>query len=209
MAFPEWLGWFDYAGVFVFAITGALVGARGGHDIITLLFFAAITGTGGGALRDLLIGAPVFWVANPSYLVVCLLASVCVWFGGRWLEGHRALLWLDCVGLAAYSVIGAAKAHALGVAPGACIVMGVLSATFGGVLRDVIAGQPSILLGREIYVSASLAGASAYVAAHAAGVPEPAALFAGFLMGVTVRGGAIVFGWSWPSYPAGLNPNRK
>lgn len=209
MAFPEWLGWLDYAGVFVFAGAGALIAARGGHDIITMLFFATITGTGGGTLRDVLIGAPVFWVANPRYLAVCVLATVTVWFGGRWLDRRSALLWLDCLGLAAYSVIGAAKAYALGVTPGACIVMGVLSATFGGVLRDIVAGQPSILLGREIYVSASLAGASAYVAASAIGAPEPAAMLAGFVTGLAVRAGAIVFGWSWPGYAAGLHPNGK
>jgi uncharacterized membrane protein YeiH len=136
-----------------------------------------------------------------------VLAAICVWFGGRWLEGRSALLWLDCVGLAAYSVIGAAKASALGVAPGACIVMGVLSATFGGVLRDIVAGAPSILLTRDIYVSAALAASSAYVLAHAAGLPEPVAMAAGFVTGFIVRAGAILFHWRWPGYAARANPN--
>lgn len=166
-----------------------------------MLFFAAITGVGGGTLRDLLIGAPVFWVREPGYFIVCALAAAVIWTGGRWLDRPRALIWLDALGLAFYAVIGAAKAAALGVAPPICIVMGVLTATFGGVLRDVVAGQPSILLAREIYVTAALAGASVYVAFTALGLGQPLALGLGFLTGLVVRVGAIMRGWALPPYP--------
>ncbi len=92
--------WLDYAAVAVFAMSGALAAARKRHDIITFGFFAAITGVGGGTLRDLLIGAPVFWVQRPGYVIVCLVAAVLVWFlGGRGWR-FRALLWLDALGLA-------------------------------------------------------------------------------------------------------------
>lgn len=195
--------------MFVFAATGALIAARGRYDIITMLFFAAITGVGGGTLRDLLIGAPVFWVADSRYLSVCLLATLAVWFGGKYLDRKRTLIWLDCVGLASYAVLGAAKAYALSVSPGASIVMGVLTAVFGGVLRDIVAGQPSILLSREIYVSGALAGAAVYVATSSLGAPEPVPLMAGFLAGFAVRAGAIVFGWHWPGYPAERHANRE
>lgn len=200
MTFLAWLPYLDYVGLFVFAASGALVAARGGHDIITMLFFAAITGVGGGTLRDVLIGAPVFWVSDPGYLAACALAAVVIWFGGRWLDRPRALAWLDALGLAAYACIGAAKAQALGVAAPVCVVMGVLTATFGGVIRDVVAGQPSILLRREIYVSAALAGAAAYVVANELGAPPAAALAIGFGVGLFVRGGAILWGWAWAGY---------
>ena len=100
----------DYAAVAVFAATGALAAARRKHDIITFGFFAAVTGVGGGTLRDLLIGAPVFWVQRPTYLVVALGAAAAVWvFGsGRWRE--RVLTWLDALGLAHLS---RADMHAL------------------------------------------------------------------------------------------------
>ncbi len=75
--------WLDYAAVAVFAVSGALAAARKRHDIITFGFFAAITGVGGGTLRDLLIGAPVFWVQRPGYVIVCLVAAVLVWFPRR------------------------------------------------------------------------------------------------------------------------------
>ena len=107
----------DYAGVAVFAATGALAAAREKHDLVTLGFFAAITGVGGGTLRDLLIDAPVFWVQDWRYIAICLAAAVGVWFLGQREWRFRALLWLDAVGLAAYGVMGAAKAEALGAAP--------------------------------------------------------------------------------------------
>ena len=102
----------DYFGVLVFAMTGALAAAREKHDLVTLSFFAAVTGVGGGTLRDLLIGAPVFWVQDWKYVAVCLVGALTVWFVGRPEWRFRALLWLDALGLAAYGVIGAAKASA-------------------------------------------------------------------------------------------------
>jgi len=102
--------WLDYAAVAVFAATGALAAARRRQDIITFGFFAAITGVGGGTLRDLLIGAPVFWVHRPGYIVICGLVAVGVWvIGGRGWR-FRALMWLDALGLAGYAVVGTAKA---------------------------------------------------------------------------------------------------
>ncbi|HEY9218243.1 MAG TPA: TRIC cation channel family protein, partial [Phenylobacterium sp.] len=98
----------DYAAVFVFGATGALAAARRKHDIVTFGFFAAITGVGGGTLRDLILDAPVFWVAQPAYLVVCLVAGAAVWVLGDRRFRAPLLLWLDALGMAAYSVVGAA-----------------------------------------------------------------------------------------------------
>src|SRR3954470_25020856 len=98
------LSFLDYAAVAVFAMTGALAAARNRHDIVTFGFFAAITGVGGGTLRDLLIGAPVFWVQRPGYVMVCLGAALLVWLLGNRGWRFRALLWFDAVGLAAYAV---------------------------------------------------------------------------------------------------------
>src|SRR3954454_10489080 len=100
----------DYAAVAVFGATGALAAARNKHDIVTFGFFAAITGVGGGTLRDLLIGAPVFWVGRPAYILACLVAAVAIWVLG-WGKGReRLLLWLDALGMAAYAVVGSLKA---------------------------------------------------------------------------------------------------
>jgi uncharacterized membrane protein YeiH len=193
--------WLDYGAVAVFGATGALAAARRNHDIVTFGFFAAVTGVGGGTLRDLLIGAPVFWVHRPDYVVVCLAAAVAVWLFGpsRWRE--LVLLWLDALGMAAYCVVGAAKAASLGAPPLSCVVMGVLTASFGGIIRDVLAGEPSVLLRREIYVSAALAGASVFVALQAMGVAGLPAGICGFATALVIRGCAIIWRWALPGFP--------
>lgn len=191
----------DYAAVAVFGASGALAAARAKHDIVTFGFFAAITGVGGGTLRDLLIDAPVFWVARPEYVVVCLAAALGVWIFG-WGQGReRTLLWLDATGMAAYAVVGALKAVSLGVPPFSAVVMGVLTATFGGVIRDVLAHQPSILLRRELYVTPALLGAAVFVGLDAMDLPIAVAGIMGFLAAFVVRAGAILFGWQMPGFP--------
>ena len=193
----------DYAGVAVFALTGALAAARDKHDIITFWFFAVVTGVGGGTLRDLLIGAPVFWVGAPAYLGIGLAAAAAVWLLAPRLERATALVWLDAVGLAAYAVIGAGKALSLGVNPYVAAGMGVLTACFGGVIRDVLAEQPSILLRREISVTAALVAAGGFVALYSAGLPPLSAGVAGAAAGFGLRAGAIHYGWSLPAFGGG------
>ncbi|KQW82424.1 trimeric intracellular cation channel family protein [Brevundimonas sp. Root1279] len=204
IATPETvLGALDFAGVAVFAATGALAAAREKHDLVTFAFFGAITGVGGGTLRDLLIGNPVFWVQDWRYIAVCLAASVAVWLLGARPWRFRALLWLDAVGLAAYGVLGAAKAEAAGVPALICIVMGALTACFGGIVRDLLAGQPSILLRREITVSAALLAATVYVVGRAAGLEAWPAAFVGAACGFVLRAGALQWGWSLPAFRGG------
>ena len=196
----------DYAAVAVFGASGALAAARRKHDIITFGFFAAVTGVGGGTLRDLLIDAPVFWVARPEYLIVCLAAAVGIWIFG-WGQGReRLLLWLDAVGMAAYAVVGALKAVSLGVPPLAAVVMGVLTSTFGGIIRDVLAEEPSVLLRRELYVTPALIGAAVFVGLDAFSVPVIVAGVMGFVAAFAVRAGAILFGWQMPGFPGRAPP---
>lgn len=196
----------DYAAVAVFGASGALAAARRKHDIITFGFFAAVTGVGGGTLRDLLIDAPVFWVMRPEYLVVCLAAAAAIWIFGWGRRGERLLLWLDALGMAAYAVVGALKAISLGVSPLAAVVMGVLTATFGGIIRDVLAEEPSVLLRRELYVTAALLGAGVFVALWALGIGLTPAGIAGFLAAFALRAGAILFGWTLPGFPGRAPP---
>lgn len=191
----------DYAGVALFAATGALAAARRKHDIVTFGFFAVVTGVGGGTMRDLLLGVPVFWVGDGGYLAVSLVAALAVWLTGTGPAWRMtALLWLDAVGLAAYAVLGAAKALTVGAAPLVALAMGVMSAAFGGIVRDVIAGEPSVLLTREIYVTAAVFGAGGYVLMTALGVPSPLPALAGAAIGFGIRAGALAFGWTLPGY---------
>src|ERR1700743_1066915 len=168
--FPLPLQTLDYLGVAVFAVTGALAAARSRHDVITFAAFAILTGIGGGTLRDVLIGVPVFWVHASGYIYVCLAAAAAGWLVGERPWRGRALLWFDAVGLGAYAVLGAAKAMKAGVPPPVAVVMGVLTATFGGILRDLFAGEPSALLRRGIYITAAVLAATVFVAASSLGL---------------------------------------
>ena len=193
--------WLDYAAVAVFAATGAMAAAQRKHDIVTFGFFAAVTGVGGGTMRDLLLDAPVFWVTRPDYLIACMLAAVAVWVFGAGQARLKVLLWLDALGMAAYSVVGGAKATSLGVPPISAIVMGVLTACFGGIIRDVLADEPSVLLRRELYVSCALVGASVFVALEALGLSDFTAGMGGFAAAFLVRAAAIFWGWMLPAFP--------
>ncbi|RWC33061.1 trimeric intracellular cation channel family protein [Mesorhizobium sp.] len=198
----------DYAGVAVFAATGALAASRKQLDIIGFLFLASVTGIGGGTLRDVILNLPVFWVANSGYVLICVVVAVLVFFSAHRVESRwKWLLWLDAIGLAAFSVMGAAKGLAITGSPVVSVITGVLTATFGGILRDLLAGEPSVLLRPEIYVTAALAGAGLYTLGDLAGLPPLASDLAGFGAAFLVRGGALKFGWSFPSYKS--RPGRR
>lgn len=194
------LAWLDYAGVFVFAASGALLAAKKQQTLVTFLFFAVITGVGGGTTRDLLIGAPVFWIGQNAILLICIGAALMVWMLPQRLMEGKLLDWLDAGGLAAYASFGAAKGLAFGVAPIPAIGMGVLTACLGGIIRDVFAGEPSILMRPELYVTAAALSAALTVGLVLAGLPVAAAGAIAFVAGFGLRALAISRGWSLPAY---------
>jgi len=194
---------FDYAGVVVFAATGALAASRKQLDIMGFLFFAAVTGVGGGTLRDLVLGRlPVFWVKQPDYILVCVATAILVFFTAHFVEWrYKLLLWLDAIGLAAYSVMGAFIGIEATGSPIIAIVTGMLTATCGGVLRDILADEPSVLLRPEIYITAALAGAGAFVLGHhVLDLPLYGSAAVGFAAAFALRGGALFYGWTIPRY---------
>jgi len=199
---------FDYAGVAVFAATGALAASRKELDIIGFVFMACVTGTGGGTLRDLILGVPVFWTVNQDYILVCAAVAVIVYFTAHLLESrYKLLLWLDAVGLAAYCVFGAYKGLIVTGSATIAIVMGVMTATFGGIVRDIAAQEPSVLLRPEIYVTAALSGAATFTLLAILGLTMPLAAILGALAAFAVRGGALWFGWTFPPYRS--RPGRR
>lgn len=190
----------DFFGIAVFAISGALLAAQKRLDFVTFVFFAAVTGVGGGTLRDLLIGAPVFWIRTNATLLICIGAAVAVWLVSvRRLSG-KALAWFDAAGLAAYAAYGSAKAIGYGVAPVPAFAMGVLTACFGGIVRDVLAGVPSILMRPELYVTAAALAAGLFVGLSLAGASMWTAAAVAAVAAFTLRGLAIARGWKLPAY---------
>lgn len=198
--FGSILPWLDLFGIAVFATTGALAATRRGQTLVTAAFFALITGVGGGSVRDLLIGAPVFWVHDPLVAAVCLAAAGLVWVSPQAWWKDKALDWLDAVGLAAYAVFGAAKALAFGVPPVPAALMGVMTACVGGIIRDVLAGEPSILMRPELYVTAAALSAGLHVALVSLGFPAFAAAVVAAAAGFSLRAAAIHWKLALPSY---------
>lgn len=193
----------DLIGIAVFALTGALAAARLRQTFVTVAFFALVTGVGGGSVRDLLIGAPVFWVHDPAVAPVCLAVALAAWFTPvRWWEG-RALDWADALGLAVYSVLGTIKALAWGVPPVPAMLMGVVTGCVGGIIRDVLAGQPSILMRPELYVTAAALAAGLAAAGMALGLAAGLTWALAVAAGFALRGAAIHWSLGLPAHRGG------
>ena len=194
------LEFLDYLGIGVFAASGALLAAKKRLTLVTFFFLAVATGIGGGTLRDLLIGAPVFWIGENWILLICLAAALAVWFTPGRLWRGSALVWFDAVGLAAYATYGAAKGLAYGAAPLPAFGMGVLTACAGGIIRDLLADEPSILMRPELYVTAAALSSGLLVALNLGGAPQVVAAAVAGVAGFGLRAVAILRGWSLPSY---------
>jgi uncharacterized membrane protein YeiH len=197
---PDALVLLDYVGIAVFAVSGALVAAEKKQTLVTFIFFAVVTGVGGGTIRDLLIGAPVFWMHTNATLLICIAAAIGVWFLSRRAIAERALLWFDAVGLAAYATYGAAKALNYHVAPVPAFAMGVMTACVGGIVRDVLANEPSILMRPELYVTAAALASGLYVVVTMFGVPPALAAAVAGLAGFSLRAAAVTRGLKLPAY---------
>jgi len=184
-----------------FAVSGALVASRKGLDILGFVWLAVLTGVGGGTLRDLLLGVPVFWVAEPLHVMACIATAVVVHFIAPLIESrYRLVLWFDALGLALVTVAGTAKGLDNGTGALVAVAMGVVTGSVGGIIRDLVGNEPSVILRHEIYVTASVLGACAYVLLILLALPALEAAVAGVLITFIVRGLAITFNWSLPAY---------
>jgi uncharacterized membrane protein YeiH len=162
---PSVQHWLDLAGIFVFAVSGALLAVRKNFDVVGMALLAEVTGLGGGLFRDLVIGAvPPAAFTDLGYLLTPLAATALVFFLHPQVERiNRAVMVFDAAGLGLFCVTGTVKAHAYGLGLTASVVMGLATAAGGGVLRDVLANEvPSLLRwDREVYAVPAVVGATA------------------------------------------------
>jgi|TARA_R110002073_G_scaffold29810_24_gene93528 uncharacterized membrane protein YeiH len=193
----------DLIGVGVFAISGALAAAEKRLDILGFLLFGTITGIGGGTLRDLLLHTgEVFWIGDTAYLWMCIGAGVATWFLAHlFVSLRRVLLWADALGLALFSVLGTQKALAFDAPLLVAIGMGMMTATFGSLIRDGLLGRPPVLLEPDIYVTAAALGAVSYVALESQPWAREVALPLAVAAAFSLRAAAILFDLRLPKYP--------
>lgn len=193
----------DLFAAVAFAITGALVASRKELDILGFIWLAVITGVGGGTVRDLVLGVPVFWVADPTPVIACMMTAIIVHFSAHLMESrYRYILLFDAFGMALVAVVGTAKGLDAGTGVLVAVMMGVMTAALGGIIRDTLGQEPSIILRREIYVAAALIGAMGYVAVLAIVGDRIWAMAFGFILAFGVRVAALRFNWSLPAYRA-------
>ena len=193
----------DYASVLIFALTGALVASRQQLDPVGFVFMAALTAVGGGTLRDLILNRdPLAWVAHPSLVLVAAGAALAVFWTAHLLESrYRALLWLDACALAIAVPAGVGVALAMEAPAVIVVIMGVVTGTFGGLMRDVVGNEVPLMLKQgELYVTAAFGGAVAAVTLVAIGLPQPLALLACGAVTLILRAGSLARGWKLPAY---------
>ncbi|MEL7022750.1 MAG: trimeric intracellular cation channel family protein [Pseudomonadota bacterium] len=196
----SWLTLIDYAGTFVFALSGATVAMRRELDLFGVLVLSFAAATAGGIARDVFIGAiPPVALANWHYLVISCVAGVFTFYAANFVERMRNPVQLfDAAGLGLFAVAGTAKALAFGLTPASAVLLGVLSGIGGGIARDVLVAQVPAVMRSELYASAALAGGVVVAVGHSVALPRPAAMVAGALLCFVLRYMAIRYDWRLP-----------
>ena len=195
----------EMLGTAAFAVSGALAASRKRMDIFGFCVLALMPAVGGGTIRDIIIDrVPVFWVSDNRYIAVAIIAALVVFFAPHRKPGGRRklLVWADALGLALFAALGTEICLQYGTGPLVAVMLGVTTAVTGGMIRDVICNEIPLILSREIYATAAFAASLAYVLADHLGFGDSVALSAGVLTGLAVRGLAITYNWSLPSFGA-------
>jgi uncharacterized membrane protein YeiH len=192
---PTILG-MNYLGDVVFAVSGALTAGRHKMDIVGYVLIGTITGIGGGTLRDLLLGREVWWISNPEELILCVVASIIAFFFiSLEKNNNRSIVWLDAVGLGSFAVVGTHVGLICGAPFVVAVFMGMLTATGGGVIRDVLTNtKPMILSAGQLYATAALGGSFVYALMMTQEASPLLAQALGFLTVLALRTASIVYG---------------
>lgn len=190
----------DYAGTAVFAITGALVAREKRMDLFGVIVVALVTAIGGGTLRDLILGrTPVFWIMDDVYILIGVLSAVFAFAVAHLnLLPRRPLLLGDALGLAVFSVIGTQIALDAGTTAIIAAMMGVTTATAGGIVRDLLSDRIPLILQSELYATAALAGSATYLLLHTLEITQDVVTLVAVMVALVLRLAAIRWGLSLP-----------
>jgi uncharacterized membrane protein YeiH len=183
-----------YFGDVVFAISGALTAARYRMDVLGFVLIGTITGIGGGTTRDLLLGRTVWWTQDPTELILCVLASlVTFFFITSDITRRKGMIWADALGLSVFGVVGCHVALEFGAPSVIAVFMGMVTATVGGLIRDVLTNTQPMILGGQPYATAALLGSLSYAVLRYLAVPEMTAEAIACLATFSLRACAIIF----------------
>ena len=186
----------DLLGVAVFAVSGAIAAGRKRFDLLGVAVIATVTAVGGGTTRDVLLNRhPVFWIEDPTYLLVILAAAALTMVYARFHQPPRiSLLVADALGLALFTISGAQVAEQRDLSGTIVVVMATVTGTAGGLLRDVLSAEVPLLLRQsELYATAAIAGATAYLLLQAAGLERTPAALAGMATVAGLRLASILW----------------
>ncbi|UBM58630.1 trimeric intracellular cation channel family protein [Marinilongibacter aquaticus] len=163
----HWISFIDYSGTFVFAISGMMAAVDKKFDLFGVIILGMVTAIGGGTLRDLLIGStPVAWMSTDVYVYIILSAlPFCYFFSSQIRNLRRSIFLFDTLGIGLFTILGLEKTLEYGLSPLVAVMMGITSAVFGGVIRDVLSNEIPLIFRREVYAFACLFGALVYLGA--------------------------------------------
>jgi uncharacterized membrane protein YeiH len=186
-----------YFGDVVFAISGALTAARYRMDVLGFVLIGTITGIGGGTTRDLLLGHTIWWTQNPSELVLCMVSSMTTFLMMSYVSHlklrQNGMVWADALGLAAFGIVGCHVALSFGAPFVVAVFMGMVTATGGGIIRDVLTNTTPMILGGQLYATAAITGSLMYASLHYLGIPEAMAQLLAFGAAFALRAAAIIY----------------
>ena len=190
----------DILGTFAFAISGALVALDKKFDIFGVIIIAFVTAVGGGMLRDVLINAhPINWIGDLNYLYTIFSAVLFTFlFKSKIAYLSKTMFLFDTIGISVFTLLGLQKGLSYELHPLVALIMGMISAVFGGVLRDVLTAKIPLIFEKEIYASACLVGGVTYLVLNYFKVDENINFIISAFVVITIRAVAVKFSLELP-----------
>lgn len=203
IAFENFIVFIDIIGTLVFAISGVLTAVEKKFDFVGAVIIGSVTAIGGGTIRDVLIGStPVGWMQNPEYLFTIICAVIiCYFFYAPVVKWRKGLFLFDTIGIGLFTILGVQKTLDIGLHPLIAVTMGVVSAVFGGVLRDILTNREPLIFRKEIYATACLIGALAYIFATTLMTNQNVSMIIGISIVIIIRSLSVKFHWTLPYTP--------